>query len=143
MGKQWLVSAATAGIIAGSVFTAAAQDVTASINDGRVNHWDIGAPVAIYCEFENPDEDDPDYAEFESVVLWAQTYTDGSYTPVLEVSADDISAAINESAEDVLVASDWGYSLYVTEDDELHVTAPTDSEGKTYSFTWELGDQSC
>jgi hypothetical protein len=120
-------------------------DDVPTINDGRVNSWDIAAPVVVYCTFEYPDADDPDAGVFSTVELWSVVRTDGvdQGSLALEVSAEEIDAAGYSSDADTLIASASGFSLYRASDASLFVTAPADAEGKVYRFSWEFGDQGC
>lgn len=112
------------------------------INDGRVNYWDLAAPIAVYCNFDNPDINDPDYSVFESVSLWGIN-AEGSGYHVLTVTSDEIDEIGYTTSENIEIASEDGFTLNRATDGSLYVISPLDSEGKFYTFSWELGNQNC
>lgn len=93
--------------------------------DGRVNNWQIDAPVAIYCVFSGSE----DTTAFERVEVWGL-----ANQKLLEASAAQINAA---EAATTLTSAD-GYSLSKLADGSLQVAAPNG-----YSFTWARGDTNC
>ncbi|MBL8161415.1 MAG: hypothetical protein JNJ61_05465 [Anaerolineae bacterium] len=115
------------------------------ITDGRVNAWDVAAPVVVYCTFEDVTLDDGTIgSEMRSIDLYALRYTDGAWENVISVSAEEAAEALTDNDDDsLLVQSNYGYSFFVNGDDSLLVTAPADVEGKVYAFNWSLGDQNC
>lgn len=118
-------------------FSASAADDTAtlpSINDGRINKFDIAAPVAIFENFIYPYEDDVNYGVLDSVEFWGYTGSD-SFEKVLEVTRAEIEAATPGDTS-VLVATGYGFSLYKEVDGSLTLVAPADAEGKAYEFNW-------
>ncbi len=112
------------------------------IDDGRVNYWDLAAPVAVYCDFDNPDTDDPDYSVFESVDLWGIN-SEGSGYHVLTVTSDEIDEIGYSTDENIEISNEDGFSLNRGTDGSLYVVSPANSEGKVYTFSWERGDQNC
>ena len=137
---KWLVLVvATSAIGVGAI--SAEEDVPA-ISDGRVNSWDLAAPVIVYCEFEHPDTSDTDLSILDYIELWGVN-PDGYFEQVLIESAEEIDAAGVPTGTSVLLGSGNGYSLYRETDGSFTATAPGDAEGKVYSFNWERGDQNC
>lgn len=117
--------------------------VTTDIEDTRVNYWEVGAPVAVYCTFETPDADDPDYSEFSGIELLAINPETNNGENVAAISAEEIEAAGVNEAEDTLLVSGSGYSLYRAKTGEFYVVSPADAEGKVYTFVFERGDLNC
>jgi hypothetical protein len=121
------------------------DDSVPMIEDGRVNAWDIAAPVVIYCTFDYPYSDDPDMGVLDTIELWALVTIDDNVqgSMVLEVSADTIEEVGYSTDSDTVIASASGFTLVRATDASLYVTAPADAEGKVYSFSWEFGDEGC
>jgi hypothetical protein len=100
-----------------------------SINDGRINAYDLGAPDALYCTVEN------------GVSVW-EIDLEGLGTFSFAVNAAQIEAAVEaavSSGVNQLVGSDaFGNQLYALSDGEtLTFVAPELREpGKTYVFTF-------
>lgn len=149
MRKGWIAIAAAAVLtLIVSVGWVGAADTDTSIPliaDGRVNAWDIAAPVVVYCAFDSYSlEDGTEVSDIQAVNLVALRYEDGSWENVVSVSADSLTEAIaNADGESALLDSNYGYSLFLNADGSLTATAPADAEGKVYDFTWNLGDQGC
>lgn len=120
-------------------FSASADDTETatlpSINDGRINKFDIAAPVAIFENFVYPYEDDVNYGVLDSIEFWGYTGGD-SFEKVFEVTRAEIEAAVTNGDTSVLLASSYGYSLYKEVDGSLTLVAPPDAEGKAYQFNW-------
>ncbi len=85
-----------------------------TINDGRVNEYDIAAPVAIYDLYDYPFADNVNMGVLDRVEFWG---TNGQ--KVLEVSRAQIVSAVPTSGSSVLVASGSGLSLYKEVDGSL------------------------
>lgn len=114
------------------------EDWIVGISDGRVNHWEVAAPAAVYCVFDGEGEG----ATFAGVqVLDINAENNGELA--LSATADEIAAASADSSVNTLITAGNGYSLYSLTNGGLELTAPADSEGKVYSFVWQLGDQNC
>jgi hypothetical protein len=111
----------------------------AMFTDGRVNAFDLAAPVAIY------------YTTHQVQFPHSQTITvpDGlqllAINPVtntgnlvLDVPLEEIRHAIDEDlvGADGLIAEQNGYSLHYAAPGLFWVAAPADFEGKVYSFVW-------
>ncbi|MBE2267711.1 MAG: hypothetical protein IAE80_05725 [Anaerolinea sp.] len=99
------------------------------IDDGRVNAFDIDAPVAVYELRVYPDAEDVDYSVLSSIEFWG-IISDGVVDKVLEVSAADVEAGISASSM-TIIAADNGYLLCAEVDDTLTLIAPNG-----YSFNW-------
>lgn len=112
------------------------------IDDGRVNYWDLAAPVAVYCTFDSPDASDPDYSVFKTIELWGIN-SEGSGYHVLTVTSDDIDEMGYSTSQNTQIASASGYSLNRGTDGSFYVVSPADAEGKVYIFSWDRGDQNC
>lgn len=144
MRKGWITLLIVAALtLVASVGWVGAADSTDSsvplIADGRVNAWDIGAPVVVYCTFDSYTlEDGTEVSDLQAVNLVALRYEGGSWENVVSVSADTLTSALTEPrTESVLLDSNEGYSVFLNADDSL--TAATAG----YSFNWSLGDQGC
>ncbi len=103
--------------------------------DGRINNFDINAPVAIFTYFDYPYADDINLGVLNRIEFWGLLY-DGSIDKVLEVSAEDISSA--EADGESIVATNYGYTLYLESDGSLTLVAPNFSDGSTYQYNWTL-----
>jgi hypothetical protein len=121
--------------------------VLPAFNDGRVNMFDLDAPVVIYNVTETvpgyTDEgsrwsDDGELVWEEQLIgidLWVVNPAMENVEKLMFVSVQDINAAIAASAgQDVTIASAQGYSLNYSADGWLWVTAPNG-----YSYAWEIG----
>lgn len=104
------------------------------ILDGRVNSWDVAAPVAVYCKYDN---DGMTGIELLSI----NESNNGELA--LWVDGANIAAVGDSPASDTLLGTDNGFSLYRAHSGEFYVVAPPDDEGKVYSFVWETGDPGC
>jgi hypothetical protein len=98
-----------------------------TFSDGRVNNWEIDAPIAVYCVFDH--SEDVNVGVFQNIEVWGL-----NSEKLLEASAAQIDAA---SAGAVL-ASNWSYTLTKLTDDSFRVSAPNG-----YTFAWERGDEGC
>ena len=85
-----------------------------TINDGRVNEYDIAAPVAIYDLYDYPYVDDVNAGVLDRIEFWG---VDGQ--KILEVSREQIVNAAPTSGSSVLVATGSGLSLYKEVDGSL------------------------
>lgn len=98
------------------------------ISDGRVNEFDIAAPVAIYDLYIYPYADDVDAGVLDRIEFWG---LDGQ--KVLEVERSQIVNAQASAGTSVLVASNNGYSLYKEADGSLTAVVGA------YVFNWTPG----
>ena len=129
-------------VLAIGVGAISADDEVPTINDGRVNSWDLAATAIVYCGFEYPDAEDPDAGVLDHIEVWGLNPED-YFEQVIYVTDEAIDeAGVNADASTLLDAGN-GYSLYRETDGSFTVTSPTDAEGKVYSFNWERGDQNC
>lgn len=112
-----------------------------TIADGRVNSWDLAAPVAVYCHFSYPYADDVNMGVFDNLELWG--LTGDQFELVATVTAAEIKAAGSAPSAPTLLTTARGYSLYREPDGSFTVTAAPDAEGKVYSFNWSFGAQNC
>lgn len=113
-----------------------------TIDDGRVNSWDIAAPVVVFCEFDYPYADDENMGVFDTMELWGATGED-EFQLVATVTAQEIEDAGVDADSSTLLVSAYGYSLYRETDGSFTVTAAPDADGKVYRFNWSFGDQNC
>lgn len=112
------------------------------IKDGRVNSWDVAAPVAVYCRFDHPYADDVDMSVLTSIELLGINYA-GNGELVLSVDAAQIDAVGETPAEDTLIAAADGFSLYRAATGSLYVVGPADGSGNPYLFVWDRGTEGC
>lgn len=120
-----------------AAITYADDEVLPHFTDGRVNAFDINAPVAIFPVYVYPYADDINMGVLDHIEFWGYVYS-GSETidKVLDVTAAQIQSADNSEGS-VMVASANGYALYLEADDTLTLVAPTTPDGVTYQFNWE------
>ena len=102
--------------------------VLPTIEDGRINKFDIASPVAIFANYGYPYADDINMGVLDSLEFWGITYTD-HVDKVLDVTAAQIQSADN-SAGSAVVASANGYTLYLEADDSLTLV------GAGYTYNW-------
>jgi hypothetical protein len=119
-----------------------AQEDVPTIDDGRVNSWDMAARAVVYCKFTYPDAEDTNAGVLDYIEVWGVN-PDDYFEQVFTVTAEEIDAAGVNLEVSTLLATAKGYSLYRETDGSFTVTSPADSEGKVYSFNWERGDQNC
>jgi hypothetical protein len=147
MSKKWLVGLLVVGVLALSAFSAALaqEDTTVPVEipdlgrvlmfrDGRVNAFDMAAPVAIYYTHETLTRSDgSSIAVPNGIRLLAIEPETGNGQLVLDAELDEIeqlaSGAVNSLSND-------GFSLRYRAG-TFWVTAPPDDEGKVYNFIWQ------
>ncbi len=103
------------------------------INDGRINSWEVAAPVAIYYTWDMVIGGEGSIVPQATGIELLGINADGEGELVLTASLDDLQTLADGSA--AYLEAD-GYRLYYV-DGSFTVIAPPDYEGKTYSFTWE------
>jgi hypothetical protein len=114
-----------------------------SFTDGRLNSYDTGAPVIVYETHQDiPTLDSEGLPGNETVIngvqLLAWSGASESAKQVLDVSADKINAAIAKNTKPTFtIAQQNGYALNYSNSGWFWITAPADSEGKIYTFTWQ------
>ncbi len=156
MLKKLNVTVISALVLAGGVFVAHAADPMPtpipdtptlpqpSFTDGRINAYDAAAPVVVFETYEEVpivnDNGVPTTAQVVNGIQLLRWNGDvGSVTEVLNVSSDDIEAAIDGSTNALVVpiTSENGYLLnYNSETKQLWIQTPADYEGKVYTFSW-------
>lgn len=116
-------------------------------SDGRVNNWQIAAPVAVYCVFDHTQ--DINVGVFQQIEVWGLNSNE-----LLHATAADIAAAqatftkatttstrskiaTTTSTMATLDSAD-GYTLSLLKDGSFQVSAP---DG--YTFNWMRGDTDC
>ncbi len=111
----------------------AADDTTSlpTINDGRVNEFDIAAPVAIYDTYSYPYADDVNMGVLDHIEFWGIPSGGDTIQKVMNVTHAEIVAAEPSAGSSVLVASNDGYSLYHEVDGSLTLVGPFN-----YTFNW-------
>ncbi len=96
-----------------------------SINDGRINAYDLGAPLAAYCTADHGME------------VW-DIDAAGDGTLAFTVTQDQIVSGLNDastSGQNTLVGQGLGDSLYATSAGQLILMGPDLREpGKVYQF---------
>lgn len=101
--------------------------------DGRINAFDINAPVGIFAVYAYPYADDINMGVLDSLEFWGYISSD-TIDKVLSVTAAQIQDTDNSTGSAV-VASANGYTLYRESDDTLTLVAPN-LDGSTYQFNW-------
>ena len=95
------------------------------IDDGRINAYDLGAPLAAYCTADS------------GIAVWDIDDT-GHGTLAFTVTKADITKALSDaiaSGHNVLVGQGMGDSLYALSSNQLTLTGPDIKEpAKTYEF---------
>ncbi len=112
----------------GYLFVGTADDsfclTAGAINDGRINAYDLGAPLAAYCSNGG-------------IAVW-DIDDQGQGTLAFTATADQISAALSTAAssgQNPLVAEGMGDSLYALMSNQIALFGPDVKEsGKTYQF---------
>ena len=114
-----------------------------SFNDGRINAYDPGAPVAVFNTRDEITAVDADglpttEAVVSGIQLLAWSNASESATQVLDVSRTAIESAIaKNTTKDFTIAKSNGYTLNYSQSGWFWVTTPPDSEGKVYTFSWQ------
>jgi hypothetical protein len=109
------------------------------IDDGRLNGFDIAAPVAVFYTYDTvrPPFADMPMTVTNGIQLLAIDPVTNQGVEVLRLTSEEILAAIGESGGgDVVLAQSNGYTLNYSPSGWYWVAAPADSEGKVYSFVW-------
>ena len=108
--------------------------VLPEINDGRINEFDIDAPVAVYAIWSYPYADDVNMGVLDRLEFWGID-GDGNVVKVMDVSAEQIlNAELSDGS--AVVASAFSYTLYHEADGSLTIIAPTATDGVAYQFNW-------
>ena len=105
-------------------------------SDGRVNNWQIDAPVAVYCVFDH--SEDVNVGVFQQITVWGLNSNELLYATAADITAAQASLSqVNTSATTTLAAAD-GYSLSQLSNGSFEVSAPNG-----YVFNWQRGDTNC
>ncbi len=109
--------------------SALAADVPPVFDDGRLNAYDLNAPIAAYTV---------EYEDGLGLDLWAPIGYEGAGKLVLRVTAEDIAAVDTNPESATLIASDatTGVSLYRLPDGAFQLLANTIESG-TYSLVFD------
>ena len=105
-------------------------------SDGRVNNWQIDAPVAVYCVFDHTE--DVNVGIFQQITVWGLNNDELFHATAADISAAQASfSKVNAPTTTTLAAAD-GYTLSLLSDDTFQVSAPNG-----YVFNWQRGDTNC
>ncbi|MFN8452396.1 MAG: hypothetical protein U0521_28290 [Anaerolineae bacterium] len=129
--RSWLVMVFAVLVMLVAAAVVSADDDTVDlpqIADGRVNSYDIAAPVAIYDYYAYPYADDVDAGVLDRIEFWG---LDGQ--KVLTVSRQQLVDTPITTGSSALVASGNGYSLYKEADGSLTAVVGN------YQFNWTPG----
>jgi hypothetical protein len=132
-----ILSTAVASASTGKVIQVPTDDASlAAIDDGRLNAFDIGAPVVVFYDTQDVTLDDGWVTQVATGIdLLAVNQDTNNGDIVLHASAANIQSLL-AGAESSLSAN--GYTLnYNQENGWFWISAPADSEGKVYTFAWE------
>lgn len=132
-----ILSTAVASASTGKVIKVPTDDATLSaIDDGRINAFDIGAPVVVFYDTQDATLDDGTVVQVaDGIDLLAVNQETNNGNLVLHASVSDIQKLLDGSQSSL---SDNGYTLnYNSEHGWFWISAPADSEGKVYTFAWE------
>ncbi len=130
MKRNLTILAVLAFVLMSFAVVAYADDdvVLPTIEDGRINKFDIASPVAIFANYSYPYADDINMGVLESLEFWGITYED-HVEKVLDVSSAQLQATDN-SAGSAVVAAANGYTLILEADGSLTLT------GAGYTYNW-------
>lgn len=130
MKRHLTILAVLAFVLMSFAVVAYADDdvVLPTIEDGRINKFDIASPVAIFADYSYPYADDINMGVLERLEFWGITYED-HVEKVLDVSAAQLQATDN-SAGSAVVAAANGYTLILEADGSLTLT------GAGYTYNW-------
>jgi hypothetical protein len=111
-------------------------------NDGRLNAFDAGAPIALYYTYDEQHSVASDGSDVKTEVLsgveaLAWDNQTGTSSLALNATVDQINQVTATCTSNCVVAESNGYTLNYSASGWLWVTTPADSEGKTYSFQWQ------
>jgi hypothetical protein len=107
--------------------------------DGRLNAFDLAAPVAIYYTAHQVQfTDAPTISVPDGVQLLAIDPVTKAGNLVLDVPVEEIRHMIDEElvGADGVIAEQNGYSLHYAAPGLFWVATPADFEGKVYSYVW-------
>jgi hypothetical protein len=145
--KILLLAALLAVIGVGVIQAQGSENGVPIFSDGRVNNWQIDAPVAVYCVFDHTQ--DVNVGVFQQISIWGLNSNE-----LLHATAADIAAAqanfskvstastrskvaTTTSTMATLDSAD-GYTLSLLQNGSFQVSAPNG-----YTFNWTRGDTDC
>lgn len=120
--------------------------------DGRLNQWDLVAPVAVYYNRAMVPKLDADGVlilladgrkeyvdQVVSLDLWGLHPETGFVDHLLHMPIDEVHAMIEAATEPMELATAFGYQIgYSPEGGGWYwVTAPPDGSGNSYVFKWQ------
>jgi hypothetical protein len=106
----------------------------ARFTDGRINAYDLAAPVAIYYTYETASGPNGGTIQVPNgLELLAIQPVTNTGELAANVSTEQLEQLVNGTV-DVIDAG--GFSLYYTSG-WFWLTAPADAEGKVYNVSWE------
>ncbi len=118
-----LVGFGNFGAVDDSVCAFIVVDAFGHIDDGRINAYDLAAPLAAYCQSGG-------------IAVW-DIDADGQGTLAFTSSADDISAALDDALstqESQLIGEGLGDSLSALSSNQLALLGTEPASGKPYQF---------
>jgi hypothetical protein len=146
MSKKSLVVLLVVGalVLSAVTFVFAQEDTTAPVDtpnygrvlrfiDGRINAFDMAAPVAIYYTHETVTT--PIGTRMlvpNGIELFAIQPVTNNGVRVLDVNEAEIEQLVTGRLDSIEAG---GFSLDYS-GGQFHVTAPPDAEGKVYNFVW-------
>jgi hypothetical protein len=147
MLKKWLLGLlVVSALVLGAVTMALAQDDTTvpvdlpdfgrvlMFRDGRINAFDMAAPVAIYYTHETVSRSDGStIAVPNGIQLLAIEPETGNGRLVLDAEVDELEDLADGAVSSI---SNDGFILRYRSG-TFWVTAPPDNEGKVYNFIWQ------
>jgi hypothetical protein len=149
MLRRMLIALLTLVILVGAVQIVTAQDddlvpvesedygIIQRFDDGRLNAFDLDAPVAIYYDYRSVPHftGGPGTEVLRAVEIWAydpetETSQQVIYAPILDIRADT-----PDRVDDPFVVNGGAFQLHRALDGRFIVTAPG-YDGATYTFEW-------
>jgi hypothetical protein len=109
------------------------------LDDGRLNGYDVGAPVAIYYKYDAVKKaDGKTYNVLRGIeMLGIDKKTNAGYL-ILDAAVDHIAGDVKDAnKKDVTIVDKNGYTLNYSPSGWFWVTTPPDAEGKVYTFKWQ------
>jgi hypothetical protein len=149
MARKLFMIGLLVAMVLGAVVVAAEDettDIPPAFTDGRVNAYDVAAPVAVFYTYETQrllDENGQPAFNEDGSQAYADVATglelfaideDGNGHSILQLSEAEIQAAL-DAGETTFTGN--GFQLNIGADGWYWLTGPTDWEGKSYSFSWD------
>jgi hypothetical protein len=147
MFKRIAVTLLALFVMFGMITMAAAQDdglvpvdsenygTIARFNDGRLNAFDIAAPVAVYYSYDRVPAytGGPNLDVLRSVQVWAYNPDLGTSQKVVDAPIATLLADEPNLVDDPFVVG--GIALHHTDNGYFTLQAPN-ADGTTYTFSW-------